>query len=67
MYHELLHKKHGVRTVNGRQLAHSPSFRADERQFAEYDEAKRHLDELAMRQQGLSGLTATVGPDADSA
>jgi len=41
MYHELLHKKHGSMKVNGRRLAHSPAFRAEERQFAEYHEAER--------------------------
>ncbi len=56
MYHELLHKKHGVMTVNGRRLAHSPGFRADEQRFAEYREAERQLNELALRQRGLSGL-----------
>jgi hypothetical protein len=64
MYHELLHKKHGVATVNGRRLAHSPGFRADEQRFAQYDEAKRHLDELALRQRGLSGLIMTVEDDS---
>jgi hypothetical protein len=56
MYHELLHKKHGVTTLNGRRLAHRPEFRADERRYAEYREAERLLNELALRQRGLSGL-----------
>jgi predicted metal-dependent hydrolase len=56
MYHELLHKKHGVMTVNGRRLAHSPEFRADERRFAEHREAEQRLNELALRQRGLIGL-----------
>jgi hypothetical protein len=67
MYHELLHKKHGVAIVNGRRLAHSPDFRADERRFAEYDEAKRHLNELALRQRGSSGFIMTVEPDDSNA
>jgi hypothetical protein len=49
MYHELLHKKHGITMVNGRRVLHSPSFRADERRFGDYDEAMRHLDELALK------------------
>ncbi|MCI0486881.1 MAG: hypothetical protein L0229_09800 [Blastocatellia bacterium] len=65
MYHELLHKKHGVTTVGGRQLAHSPGFRADERRFADYTEAKRRLDEIAFRQRGLSVLTMAADPDDD--
>ncbi|MGE0129608.1 MAG: hypothetical protein AB7U82_16135 [Blastocatellales bacterium] len=57
MYHELLHKKHGSMIVNGRRLAHSPAFRADERQFAGYEEAERLIHELAMRQRGVDGLS----------
>ncbi len=53
IYHELLHKKHGAATVNGRRQTHSPSFRADERQFAEYVEATRHITKLALKQRGL--------------
>jgi len=56
MYHELLHKKHGVITVNERRLAHNPSFRAEERQFAKYNESRRYIDELALSQRGLSRL-----------
>ncbi len=62
MYHELLHKKHGSMIVNGRRLAHSPAFRADERQFAEYDEAERLLHELALRQRGVGDFG---GDDAE--
>ncbi len=57
MYHELLHKKHGAMTVNGRRLSHSPAFRVEERQFAEYHEAERLIHELAMRQRGVDGLS----------
>jgi hypothetical protein len=53
MYHELLHKKHGSLTVNGRRLSHSPAFRADERQFAKYQEAERLIHDIAMRQRGV--------------
>ena len=49
MYHELLHKKHGVSVVQGRRLAHTPAFRAEERRFARYAEAERLLDGLARR------------------
>src|SRR5262249_53786654 len=56
MYHELLHKKHGSMVVNGRQLAHSPAFRAEERQFAEYHEAERLIHELALRQREMDVL-----------
>lgn len=58
MYHELLHKKHGSLIVNGRRLAHSPAFRAEERRFAKYDEAERLIHELALRQRGFDILNA---------
>jgi hypothetical protein len=57
MYHELLHKKHGSMTVNGRRLSHSQAFRAEERLFAQYHEAERLIRELALRQRGGDGLS----------
>jgi hypothetical protein len=57
MYHELLHKKHGSMTVNGRRLSHSQAFRAEERRFAQYHEAERLIHELALRQSGVDGLS----------
>jgi hypothetical protein len=54
MYHELLHKKHGSAPVNGRRQVHSPSFRADERRFAQYSEAKHTINNLARKQRGLN-------------
>jgi hypothetical protein len=56
MYHELLHKKHGSMTVNGRRLSHSPAFRAEEQRFAKYQEAERLIHDIAMRQRGANGL-----------
>lgn len=47
MYHELLHKKHGSLLVGGRQIVHTAAFRAEERLFAQYEDAQRHLDALA--------------------
>ncbi|NJM67906.1 MAG: M48 family metallopeptidase [Acaryochloris sp. RU_4_1] len=47
MYHELLHKVHGLRTQNGRQRVHSPAFRVDERQFKQYSKAQEYLNHLA--------------------
>jgi hypothetical protein len=47
MFHELLHKKHGVRWVNGRGYAHTREFYAEERQFPQYDEADAWLTRLA--------------------
>jgi hypothetical protein len=63
MYHELLHKKHGSMTVNGRRLSHSPAFRAEERQFAQYHEAERLISELAMRQLGVDGMGVEDGDE----
>jgi hypothetical protein len=56
MYHELLHKKHGSMTVNGRRMSHSQAFRAEERLFAKYDEAERLIHDLALRQRGVDGM-----------
>jgi predicted metal-dependent hydrolase len=56
LYHELLHKKHGSNLVNGRRLAHSSGFRAEERQFAEYAAAEQRLKELALQQHGMGTL-----------
>jgi hypothetical protein len=47
MYHELLHKKHGIHWVNGRGLAHTRAFYADERRFERFDEAEAWLKKLA--------------------
>jgi hypothetical protein len=63
MYHELLHKKHGSMTVNGRRLSHSQAFRAEERRFAQYHEAERLIHELALRQLGVDGLSIDDGGD----
>lgn len=65
MYHELLHKKHRTTVVNGRRISHSPIFRAEERRFAQYHEAMRRLDEVALRQIGVGGVMATDDADVD--
>ncbi|HPD42583.1 MAG TPA: hypothetical protein PLD43_13600, partial [Anaerolineae bacterium] len=43
MYHELLHKQLGVTFANGRHNAHTPEFRAAERRFAHYEEARAFI------------------------
>jgi hypothetical protein len=63
MYHELLHKKHGSMTVNGRRLSHSQTFRAEERQFAQYHEAERLIHELAARLSRVDGLSVDDGDE----
>jgi len=50
MYHELLHKKHGSTTLNGRRVVHSPAFRADERLFQDWEKAEAWLNQLARQQ-----------------
>lgn len=47
MHHELLHKKLGLRFQRGRQHAHTPEFRNEERQFARYEEADAFLNRLS--------------------
>jgi hypothetical protein len=46
LYHELLHKQHGIKWVNGRCLAHTPEFRCSERKFGQYQEAESFLKQM---------------------
>lgn len=46
MYHEMLHIRHGVQSVNGRNISHTPAFLAEERLFAGYQEAENILRDL---------------------
>lgn len=47
MFHELLHKFHGLHWSNGRGYAHTAEFYRDERKFAQYSEAEAVLQQLA--------------------
>jgi hypothetical protein len=47
VYHELLHKKHGLRWSGSRAHAHTPEFRRDERRFPGMAEAERVLRRIA--------------------
>jgi hypothetical protein len=47
VYHELLHKKHGVRWNNGRMAVHTPTFQREERLFKRFSEAEAVLNKLA--------------------
>lgn len=49
MYHELLHKKHGVKLTNGRRMAHTSGFRKEEKLFCTFDDAVNGLNALAQR------------------
>jgi hypothetical protein len=47
LFHELLHKYHGTKWVNGKRMVHTPEFRADESRFKLYAEAQKWLQKLA--------------------
>jgi hypothetical protein len=47
LYHELLHKHHGIKWVDGRCFAHTPEFRISERKFKQYREAESFLKQMA--------------------
>jgi hypothetical protein len=47
MFHELLHKKHGIRWVNGRGHAHTRAFYDDEGRFPQLADAEQWLKKLA--------------------
>ena len=49
LYHEMLHKKIGLREVNGRRYAHTSEFRKAEKQFAQYKEAEEFIKKLNQR------------------
>jgi hypothetical protein len=46
LYHEMLHLKHPVKHTRDRRCFHSPLFRAEEKRFARFAEAKVLLEEL---------------------
>ncbi len=46
MYHEMLHKKIGLKTMNGRRYAHTAVFRKAEKQFEHYQEAEQLIKRL---------------------
>jgi hypothetical protein len=47
VFHEVLHKFHGLHWVNGRGYAHTSEFQQSERKFARYEEAEAVLTKLA--------------------
>jgi len=53
LFHEMLHVKHPTRKSGCSLLSHSPEFRAEEKQFPQFDRARKALDLLA---QGRTGL-----------
>lgn len=49
LYHELLHRKHGVEWRRGRAHVHTRLFREDERRFVRVEEARTLIDALGKR------------------
>ncbi|HTQ61243.1 MAG TPA: SprT-like domain-containing protein [Candidatus Solibacter sp.] len=47
LYHEMLHVKHPTRRSGCSLVSHSRDFRAEEKRFAEFERARRILDQLA--------------------
>ncbi len=47
LYHEMLHVKHPIRRARCGLEAHSAEFRREEKQFAEYEKARKILERLA--------------------
>jgi hypothetical protein len=49
LYHELLHKHHGIQWVNGKYLAHTPEFKRSERKFSQFQEAETFLKQDSLQ------------------
>ena len=47
LYHELLHKVHGLQRRAKRNIAHTHAFKTDERRFERFDEAEQFLSQWA--------------------
>ena len=47
LFHEMLHVKHPTRRAGCSLISHSKDFRAEEKQFPEFERARRILDRLA--------------------
>jgi predicted metal-dependent hydrolase len=47
LFHEMLHVKHPTRRSGCTLVSHSPEFRAEEKLFAEFQRARKVLDQLA--------------------
>ncbi len=49
MYHELLHKKLGIRKVNDRRFSHTNNFRDEEQKFIKFEQAKKYLNRISRK------------------
>ncbi len=47
LYHEMLHVKHPTRRSGCSLISHSPEFRTEEKRFAQFQSARKFLDQLA--------------------
>jgi hypothetical protein len=47
LYHELLHKHHGIQWLNGKCMVHTPEFKRSERKFSQFQAAEDFLKQLA--------------------
>jgi predicted metal-dependent hydrolase len=46
LYHEMRHKKLGLKEVNGRRYAHTSTFRKLEKQFIGFEEAEKAMKQI---------------------
>ncbi len=49
MFHELLHKKMGLKLVNQHRFAHTHAFRVEERKFKQFKEAQQKLNKITKK------------------
>jgi hypothetical protein len=47
LYHELLHKHHGIQWLNGKCMVHTPEFKSSERKFSQFQSAETFLKKMA--------------------
>lgn len=53
MYHEMLHKKHKFRSVNGKSYHHTSRFRKDEKAFPDSKRLEGELQKVARKKKGF--------------
>ncbi|KPL81086.1 hypothetical protein ADN00_00740 [Ornatilinea apprima] len=51
MYHELLHKYFGTKSVNGRHISHSARFREAEKSFEHFQQAAQELQRISQEEK----------------
>jgi hypothetical protein len=49
LYHELLHKHHGIRWMNGKCMIHTPEFKRSERNFRQFEEVEALLKGMTLK------------------